>query len=393
MRYKPTPTNPTPTWQTEFKQDDAPWDRTCVQSLQRGAEASDAHANPHTNVFLRLNIFQIGDVDTVACTFTATFFITATWLDRSLEFAKLEAIDDAAERAAFISQSFDPDLEFMNAVGQPVYEGGPTFELVEWRRDPKDLSRPAICVRMRVTGTFREKFELGWFPFDVQPLNIIVTSKHRSDRMTLHGETENSRVRTEFMVTPEFTISPVAFASCTQRPLRAAHKGYPFLYGGVVAWRKHGYYSWNVFLPTFMLTLMSVATFAVPAGDVADRLGVILTLVLTSVAFKFIVAQSLPKIPYNTCLDWYVLISFVILSAIVTNCAAVGLLVASDEKAALAVDRAAVWAFLVVFSVWQLGTLGAILLARRKMNGLAPFTAMNARRIGPSDCSTSLTPS
>ena len=42
-----------------------------------------------------------------------------------------------------------------------------------------------------------------------------------------------------------------------------------------------------------------------------------MTLVLTAVAFKFVVAQFLPNIPYNTCRDYYILIAFLIQTLIV----------------------------------------------------------------------------
>ena len=45
----------------------------------------------------------------------------------------------------------------------------------------------------------------------------------------------------------------------------------------------------------------------VPRTDVADRLSVSLTLVLTAAAYKFVVASMLPQISYFTMLDHYVL--------------------------------------------------------------------------------------
>lgn len=40
-----------------------------------------------------------------------------------------------------------------------------------------------------------------------------------------------------------------------------------------------------------------------------SRVGNILTLILTAVAFKFILASILPKVPYNTLIDYYILYS------------------------------------------------------------------------------------
>lgn len=346
-------------------------------------------------LFIRINIFQLGDVDTVSCTFSCTFFLTATWLEPTLDFAMLEALDPEA-RAQAIRAAFDPSLEFMNAVGMLEFEQGPDFQLVDWRRGHD--GSPAVCVRMRVSGSFREQFELAWFPFDAQPLNLVCTSKHRTSALSLHGEAENSRVRTEFMVLPEFRMSTVQFCEASTANLKTAttgtgsgtgsgsgtggagagagKDGYALLYMGVIATRFHGYYTWNVFLPTFLLTLMSVTTFAVPVGDVADRLSVILTLVLTSVAFKFVVAQGLPKISYNTCLDYYVLVSFLLLAATVVECAVVGFLEPHDARVAADIDRVVLWVLVGSFGLWHAITLYAVSQARRKTR---------RRAIGPSD--------
>ena len=69
---------------------------------------------------------------------------------------------------------------------------------------------------------------------------------------------------------------------------------------------------------------MMVVTYlaAVSAGAVdsdgarmstADRLSVTLTLMLTAVAYKFIVASALPQVSYLTSLDTYVLVCFLFL--------------------------------------------------------------------------------
>lgn len=63
-------------------------------------------------------------------------------------------------------------------------------------------------------------------------------------------------------------------------------------------------------LPNFLLSVLVFTSWAIPAEELADRLSVTLTLVLTSVAFKYMVAQELPKISYLTLLDKYILMSF-----------------------------------------------------------------------------------
>merc|ERR1712137_840918 len=58
-----------------------------------------------------------------------------------------------------------------------------------------------------------------------------------------------------------------------------------------------------------MITLFAASTFLCERSA-ADRLGLSLTLVLTAVAFKFILTDDLPKISYLTGLDAFVLVNF-----------------------------------------------------------------------------------
>jgi len=258
----------------------------------------------------------------------------------------------------------------MNVVGSPKYD--PKFEL-DWMRG-RDGS-PAVCLRMEVTGTFREQFELRSFPMDAQPLNILITSHNRKDILTLHGDDdkESSRNRTEFMILNEFELSPVCF--CSAKTNHDYHAGYPLLYAGVIVSRNYGYYLWNVFLPTFLITLMSVTTFSVPLEDVSDRCGVILTLVLTSVAYKFIVSQGLPKISYCTFLDSYVMISFLFLTFIALGVSFVGYVnMHISEEDANAMDKVFFHKSVSFFFIWHFVTaLVAIKhLILRKKRSIGP---------------------
>ncbi len=75
-----------------------------------------------------------------------------------------------------------------------------------------------------------------------------------------------------------------------------------------------------------MITAMTLTSFIIPSNSLADRMSVNLTLLLTAVAFKFVVSQSLPHISYLTLLDKYVLTSFVMLFFVVVENVAASLL-------------------------------------------------------------------
>jgi len=77
--------------------------------------------------------------------------------------------------------------------------------------------------------------------------------------------------------------------------------------------RKSSYYMYNVVLPLFFIVSIMLASFTLPITDLADRLSIVLTLLLTSVAFNYIVSAWLPKKSYLTLLHKYVLLGFFLL--------------------------------------------------------------------------------
>ena len=80
------------------------------------------------------------------------------------------------------------------------------------------------------------------------------------------------------------------------------------------------FYLVNVVLPVASIVLASASSLAV-SHDTGGRLSATLTLLLTAVAYKYIVSEMVPKISYNTLLDWYVLVCWAfLLLMVLENC-------------------------------------------------------------------------
>jgi len=82
----------------------------------------------------------------------------------------------------------------------------------------------------------------------------------------------------------------------------------------VMAQRDPNYYLMNYILVMFFVVLSNVSCIAMdPADATGDRLAVSTTLLLTSVAFKFVLAESLPQVGYQTWMDMYIMGGFIYL--------------------------------------------------------------------------------
>jgi len=66
----------------------------------------------------------------------------------------------------------------------------------------------------------------------------------------------------------------------------------------------------NVVFCMFVIDCLTFTAHGIPIADLGDRLGVNLTLLLTTMAFKWYLNDALPNIPYLTVMEKYVVASF-----------------------------------------------------------------------------------
>ena len=100
-----------------------------------------------------------------------------------------------------------------------------------------------------------------------------------------------------------------------------------------------------------------LSAFVVERAQVADRLSVTVTLMLSAVAFRFVVSSMLPKVSYLTWMDYYILTGFVALILLIGENAFLGI-DSIDNDTANAVDLgfaiafSVIWASLHLFLAW-----------------------------------------
>jgi len=77
--------------------------------------------------------------------------------------------------------------------------------------------------------------------------------------------------------------------------------------------RKEAFYYLKVMLPLWLLVITSVAAYGIEPEELASRLEVLVTLLLSTIAFLYIVQESIPKINHLTVIDKVVILSLVTL--------------------------------------------------------------------------------
>ncbi|RHY27268.1 hypothetical protein DYB32_006886 [Aphanomyces invadans] len=88
----------------------------------------------------------------------------------------------------------------------------------------------------------------------------------------------------------------------------------------IILQRRGGYYITHIVIPVTLITYMGFLSFCLDNEgktiETGERLLISLTMVLTAVTYKFVVAGAIPQISYLTMLDHYVTFSFYYVCAI-----------------------------------------------------------------------------
>ena len=176
-----------------------------------------------------------------------------------------------------------------------------------------------------VSGCFHADFNLRSFPFDCQPLQIILemgTIKQMRYRAPSHTDVCVS-IETQICSLTEWKLagSLVEFTASALHLSKSGNR-YAQLILTVSIARCWEPYIFRLACPLAILSACSLLAFSIDPDSPSDRLSFLITLILTVVAFHFVVADTLPQTPYLTWFEKYCgsLFLFLFLPALQAAC-------------------------------------------------------------------------
>ena len=113
--------------------------------------------------------------------------------------------------------------------------------------------------------------------------------------------------------------------------------------------RQPEFYIYNVVLTTFLIVMCNMSVVTIPIEDFTDRMSITMTLLLTMVAFKFVLVNWVPVVPYLTYLDKYNLFSILMLMVVTLENFIVAYDTRIDYEDKDHLDR---WFFGLLFILW-----------------------------------------
>lgn len=254
-------------------------------------------------VGIRASVISVGDIDTVGQQFKCDLYLSACWAEPRLQGKTTEDLD--------WNNEWHPRIVFFNALEIEKFQKNHFLFYEEGNKIPY------ACESYRMKGSFRENLELWDFPLDYQELTITLMSDWTNKQVKFEKDLKRAdTIRPEtFTADQEWFLCRhvVTESTDTIKTEGSSANDFPLYHIKCHVKRKNGYYLWNIAMIIFLIDILSFCSFSVDISSPSDRLSVTLTLLLTAVAFKFVVAQSLPTISYLTLLDKYVLSGLIFL--------------------------------------------------------------------------------
>mmetsp|Transcript_12914 Transcript_12914/g.19421 ORF Transcript_12914/g.19421 Transcript_12914/m.19421 type:complete len:416 (+) Transcript_12914:283-1530(+) len=304
------------------------------------------------NVTIGYRVFSVSDINAASSTFCADVLFFVSWIDTTLcrpdatcvqkgknvgawegdheDFVELgtELQPDWNEtwspvilcqnlselhESEYLVQPLDVTQLSKEAIRFNIKLGGGGYRQRAYLADPK-IGK--VVLEKRLRGTFRQPLDLHDFPFDTQSLQIVLSEQEhgcapfRSVNFALqdaggwkYRNTISQRVGD---MMPEWEVHyPFDLAEANNTFTASQHPTYTLT---LPVRRKAGFYIWNIMIPFSLISGLTLTCFALPPEEINDRLTIVMTMILTAVAFKFVASQGLPPISYLTFLDKYVLI-------------------------------------------------------------------------------------
>ncbi|MDH4046267.1 MAG: hypothetical protein OEW06_17605, partial [Gemmatimonadota bacterium] len=246
---------------------------------------------PAQRVSVLVYLLDLVEITGADQSFLADVFIAALWHDPALADAGSE------------NRSLDPD---------EVWH--PNLVVINERAAARTLPEVMnvdqygnVQYSMRLTGRFSAPMNLAAFPLDRQTFSVWVVAPPLGGRpVALTPDTSLTDLRGAQLSVSDWTIAETHLVA---KEYRATPSSEPLAGVALVvsATRNRGYYVIQVLIPLVAIVLMAWTVFWIDPAVVATRVGVVVSTMLTLIAYRFMLGNLVPKLSYLTRLDYFML--------------------------------------------------------------------------------------
>ncbi len=306
--------------------------------------------------FYLLNFESIREKEEI---FTADVYFKFKWKDPRLSFTPEpgEGVKTYLEEGAVaqLNLIWWPQIEFLNS-GSPTYNNRALFIY------PDGMVEYYISI----TGDFRTHLDLSHFPFDRQPLKIMIDSflwnKDICEFVPTpaidHPDSAITQIHDKLgILSIKESVETTQGLNIIQTGESAEYSTYIVT---ITTQRISGFFILQVFIPLILVFGISCAVFFSYKEPFLDRIMLSLTSLLVFLAAKFTINQDLPQIGYMTIIDKAFLVAYISLGISVIMSILEKVIGNTNPERSVRIEKHARWivpllfviAIILIFSQW-----------------------------------------
>jgi hypothetical protein len=284
-------------------------------------------------------VIDIGAIDGPGQNFSVNFFVRLRWKDERL------AHDGDSVRLMPLEAIWNPSVLLANQ------QGWVRTSLPESARVAPDGT---VTYGQRYVGTLSQPLHLSEFPFDRHEFSIQFTAGGTPEDVVFvpdgfpGKEQVKGGLMAEKLSLPDWHIleygaesRPYVIIEDLEAP------GFAFAF---TAKRYLNYYFWQAIVPMVLIVMMSWGPFWIDPSLSGTQISLAASSMLTTIAYRFLLANLLPKLPYMTRMDHFAMLSTVLVFAALMEVIATSALShANRGKLARKIDRRARVVFPILF--------------------------------------------
>jgi hypothetical protein len=296
--------------------------------------------------------FWIVDIDTINSAnqnFVANVFVALQWKDERL------AYRGNGVRKYKLDDIWTPRVQIANEIGI----------IRKTMPEEAEVSPDGtVMYRQRYVGPFSQPLNLRDFPFDTHVFQLhLVAIGYTTNEISFIPDPRLVAVGSKYAAgiakdisLPDWKI--IGFET-KQLPYIVV-PGYDTA-GYVIeftAERHVHYFIWKIIFPLVLIVLMSWSVFLIDPTNASTKIGVATTAMLTLIAYRFVIDSQVPRVPYLTRLDIFIIAdTLLILSSLFMVTLTAYLVHKEKDDLARKIDHVWMVAFLLVFGIIVVKTL------------------------------------
>ncbi|XP_022664708.1 gamma-aminobutyric acid receptor alpha-like isoform X1 [Varroa destructor] len=259
-----------------------------------------------TRIETSMLIRSMGPVSELDMEYSMDCYFRQAWNDNRLRFSG--PISPISLHIKTLERIWKPDTYFHNGRGSYLHTITQPNKLLRLSMDG------AVLYSMRLTIKAKCPMELQSFPMDRQSCPLIFGSYAYTKEEMLYtwktnaadpsyravGLVEGLQLSQFDLINNPYVSETVVIRNGTYSVLRVNFNLH----------RHMGYFLIQVYVPCGLLVILSWVSFWINREATADRVGLGMTTVLTLSTFGLDTRTDLPKVPYPTALDWFVIMCF-----------------------------------------------------------------------------------